>query len=286
MEMISVVIVFYNERSVLSDCLFSISEQSISKRIELILVDDGSDDNSLEKAKEMMQKLGNRLKNIIFISQTHQGPAKARNLGAKAASGEVLVFIDADMTFDGKFIENLVKPIYEGKLKGTFTKEEYVSNWDNVWARCWNYNQGIGDSRRIPSDYPDNSPVFRALKKSEFERAGGFDNIGFTDDWTLSRKLGYKAGIAENAVCYHKNPSTLNEVYIQARWIGKNEFISGNILRRIVSLLRFNFIIQSIRGIFIILIYRELRFLIFALVYYCGIYVSICRSFAGEAKYK
>ncbi|MCL5798467.1 MAG: hypothetical protein M1366_06775, partial [Patescibacteria group bacterium] len=75
-------------------------------------------------------------------------------------------------------------------------------------------------------------------------------------------------------------------VYIQARWIGKNEFISGNIFRKIVSLLRFNFITQSIRGLFIVLRYRELRYFLFELVYYLGIYISICKSFFGETKFK
>ncbi len=252
--------------------------------MEIIVVDDGSTDKTLQVLAEF--PISNFQFPIRIIKQKHQGPGVARNLGAKHAKGDILVFVDADMTFDKDFINNLIDPIIKKKSKGTFTKDEYVSNWDNVWARCWNYNEGISDNRRIPKNFPDTSPVFRAIGKSEFIKIGGFDDIGFTDDWTLSRKLGYQATAAKNAVCYHRNPETLKDVYTQARWIGKNEFISGIFWKRIVNLIRLNPIIQTIFGVFIALRYRELSFLVFQFVYYAGINVSIVGSFLGEAKSK
>lgn len=273
--MVSIVIPVYNEERLISSCLDSLSRQTF-KDFEVILVDDESTDSSKASAKSL------KLKNLQILSQNHQGPGPARNLGVKHAKGGILVFVDADMTFETNFIKKLTEPILKGKTKGTFTKEEFVANWDNLWARCWNYNEGIGNNRRISQDYPDSSPVFRAILKTEFDKVGGFDNIGFTDDWTLSRKLGFRATVAPDAICYHRNPETLKEIYRQARWIGKNEFISGNPLKRLISLIRFNLVFQTIRGVFISAKYKELAFLVFQFIYYLGINMSICFSFLGE----
>ncbi|MBI3379843.1 glycosyltransferase family 2 protein [Candidatus Gottesmanbacteria bacterium] len=274
--MVSIIIPVYNEEKIIADCLDSLAKQSF-KEFEVIVVDDGSTD----KTYEVLSKLPVRV-----LRQKHLGPAVARNSAVKHAKGNILVFVDADMTFEKDFIKKLIAPIKDGKSKGTFTKEEYVSNWDNVWARCWNYNEGIVDNRRIPKNYPDTSPVFRAILKSEFKQVSGFDDIGFTDDWTLSRKLGFKATFAPGAICYHRNPDALIEVYTQSRWIGKNEFITGTIYRKIISLVRFNLLLQTIRGLFISIKYKEAQYLVFQFFYYLGINFSIFRSFFGEVKSK
>jgi len=281
--MVSVIIPVYNEEKTISDCLDSLSQQSYQS-IEIIVVDDGSKDNS--KIKIQNAKIQLKIKNLKILSQMHFGPGIARNLGAKHAKGEILVFVDADMIFDKDFVRKLVAPIIEKKSKGTFTKEEYVSNWDNIWARCWNYNQGIGSNRRIPQDYPNKSPVFRAILKSEFNKVEGFDNIGFTDDWTLSRKLGFKADLAPGAICYHRNPEDLQEVYSQARWIGKNEFISGTIFRRLFNLLSYNFIPQWIRGVWLSIEHKQPLFLVFQSIYCLAVQLSIIGSFLPQSKNK
>ena len=172
------------------------------------------------------------------------------------------------------------------KTKGTFTKEEYVSNWENKWARCWNYYQGIKDKRRIPQDYSDKSPVFRAILKKEFEKVGGFSDIGFTDDWTLSRKLGIKATLAKGAICYHHNPDSLKEIYRQARWIGKNEFISGNLIRKIINIFRYSLAVQTVISFIKAFQYKEIGMIPFSYIYSLGIRRSISMSFFGERKSK
>ena len=131
------------------------------------------------------------------------------------------------MRFHPKFLEELTEPIRAGKSKGTFSKSEFIGNWDNLWARFWNYQKGIYQPRAIPADYPEIAPVFRAILKTEFERAGGFDeNRGYTDDWSLSEKLGYKAA-ATRAVYYHDNPASLTEVFWQAKWAAKRKYKWG-----------------------------------------------------------
>lgn len=91
MVKISVIVPVYNVDRFLSECLNSILSQSLSD-IEVICVDDGSTDNSLDILKEFRQK-DERIK---IISQENRGLAAARNRGMDAACGEYIMFVDSD----------------------------------------------------------------------------------------------------------------------------------------------------------------------------------------------
>ena len=150
MKKISIIIPVYNEEGVVIDCLKSLEKQT-HPRFEVIMVDDGSKDKTPQLNKEYK---ANKYK-LTVLNQKHEGPGAGRNRGAQKATGEILVFVDADMTFDKDFLKKLVKPIESGDEKGTFSKEEHVSNWNNIWARCWNINEDWADKRRHARNYPD-----------------------------------------------------------------------------------------------------------------------------------
>jgi glycosyltransferase involved in cell wall biosynthesis len=233
-------------------------------------VDDGSTDNT----ETVVSNFKFQISNFKFLTQKHGGAGAARNLGAKNAKGKILVFVDADMTFDKNFLEKLTEPIRKGLSKGGFSKEEYVANWENVWARCWNINEGWEPKQRHPADYPDYQPVFRAILKSEFDKVGGFTPGGYDDDWSLYKKLGYEASNAPGAIFYHKNPPNLCEVFRQAKWIGKRKYKLGA-LGYIFALLRSSFPVSIIVGLIKSLKNKYLRFTIFKIVYDFGIFVGI-----------
>jgi len=266
---ISIIIPTYNEKLVLEDCIESLGEQTLED-FEIILVDDGSTDGTVE----ILRNLQSTISNFHFFEQKHQGAGAARNLGAERAKGENLVFVDADMTFDKDFLKKLVEPIEKGEAKGTFSKEEYVSNWDNPWARCWNINEGWEEKRRHPKNYPDYKPVFRAILKSEFDKVGGFTPGGYDDDWSLYKKLVYEAVNAPGAVFYHKNPHSLGEIFDHAKWVGKRKYKLG-ILGDFVALMRSSLPISLIVGINKGIINNDLRFMIFKITYDFGTFVGI-----------
>lgn len=280
--MVSVIIPVYNEERTIAACLASLTKQTRTD-LEIIIIDDGSTDKSVDLVRKELET-GNR--NISLIRQKHQGPGRARNEGVYKARGDILVFVDADMEFDADFIKKLVLPIEKRETSGTFTKEEYVANWEKPLARCWNINQLIFTPRRIPENYPDTSPVFRAILKSEFLKVKGFTQIGYTDDWTLSRKLGYQAIAAKGAICYHRNPETWPEIYRQAKWIGKNEFISGNLFRRFFNLWRYSVCFQFPRSLYLAFKTGEFLFPFFNAVYSLAINVSLLESHQKKGKYK
>ena len=191
------------------------------------------------------------------------------------------------MTFDKNFIRDLVAPIIKGQTIGTFSKNEMNANADNIWSKCWNINRGWPIERLIPPDYPSTAPVYRAILKSEFVKVGGFDATGeYTDDWSLWRKLGKKSTLAKGAIYYHLNPSTLSEVWKQARWIGKNEFISGTAIRKIKSLIFYSLPIAFVVGLFKSVARGQLSFVVFKLIYNLAVFFSVIGSFFNEPKAK
>lgn len=279
---ISIIIPAYNEESDIKNCLTSILKQNC-KDFEVIVIDDGSTDKTLD----ILSVFESQTANIKLLKQNHMGPGKARNLGAAHARGEILVFVDADMEFEKNFIEKLTEPIKKGFFIGTFSKEEYLLNKKNKWARFWNINLGRHPEKMHRENYPDTQPVFRAILKSEFEKAGGFDiNIGYTDDWSLSSKLGVQAVNSPGAIFYHKNPENLKQVWIQARWFGKNEFLTKSLLRKIYNLVRYDIIFSIITGLYLSLKIRDINILIFKVVYDSAVSTSVLLSFFGEQKNK
>lgn len=297
-KLVSIIIPVYNEEKVIANCLASLAKQTY-KPLEIILVDDGSTDKTLDIIKTIHYSLFSLRKYALIFTihlfrQKHLGPGPARNLGASKAKGKILVFVDADMTFDKDFIKDLIKPILDGQTIGTFSKNEMNANASNIWSTCWNINRGWPIDRLIPPFYPDTAPVFRAIKKAEFDKAGGFDATGeYTDDWSLSRKLAKKSTRAKGAIYYHSNPSTLAEVWRQARWIGKNEFISGTLIRRVRSSILYSMPVSLAVGIFKSVAFRkisglssQLSFVIFKLIYDTAIWISTIKSFFGERKSK
>lgn len=90
MPKISIIIPVYNAAQYIEECLDSIIQGEL-KDIEIITVDDGSTDCSLELLYKYKDDYG-----IIVISQDNAGPAKARNKGLEIATGEYIGFVDSD----------------------------------------------------------------------------------------------------------------------------------------------------------------------------------------------
>jgi glycosyltransferase involved in cell wall biosynthesis len=97
----SVIVPIFNVEGYLKQCIDSILDQDID--LELILINDGSTDESGEIAKSY--SLDND--NVILINQTHSGPSAARNQGLAIAKGEYIVFVDSDDWISKNSLVNL-----------------------------------------------------------------------------------------------------------------------------------------------------------------------------------
>jgi len=104
--MISIIIPVYNQADKLSKCLDSVLEQT-HKDYEVIVVNDGSTDDILERIKNYES----RFKNFKFINQENLGSNPARNRGAREAKGEYLLFCDADIEMLPDMLEIMLKTL-------------------------------------------------------------------------------------------------------------------------------------------------------------------------------
>lgn len=109
--MISVVIPVYNCEKKIARCLDSVIGQTY-KNLEILIVDDGSSDNSVEICREYAKKYDN----IVLIEQENQGAAAARRNGVRCAKGDYIGFVDADDYIKEDMYETLVKYMDNAEL--------------------------------------------------------------------------------------------------------------------------------------------------------------------------
>ena len=154
---LSIVVPIYNGEKTLRKCLDSLINQTY-ENLEIILVNDGSKDDSLKICEEYQK----RDKRIKVISQINQGPSKARENGIKNATGQLIGFLDSDDHVNRDMYEKLVDELektdsdisicgynfnYAGKLvasigseKRKFDKEllfQYLK-YDFIECMLWN----------------------------------------------------------------------------------------------------------------------------------------------------
>lgn len=111
MDKISIIVPVYNNYNFLDKCLDSIINQTY-KNIEIILINDGSTDNSLKKLKKYA-KVDSR---IILINKKNEGVSKARNDGIKISTGKYITFVDSDDYLECDAIEKIYNALIKNKV--------------------------------------------------------------------------------------------------------------------------------------------------------------------------
>lgn len=137
-DKISIIVPVYNQEAYVEKCLYSIKKQSY-QNIEVIIVDDGSTDTSLEKCKEICKE-DDRFR--VYI-QENKGLSAARNKGMEYVSGKYICFIDSDDFISESYIKSLYTNIVQhdadisiGNYKKIYDDQDAVSNNDN-----WNVKE-------------------------------------------------------------------------------------------------------------------------------------------------
>lgn len=105
---VSIVVPVFNASQLIKRCLNSVLNQKGNYELEIITIDDGSTDHSIDLVKSFEYP-------IKIIQQTNQGPAAARNKGIEAATGDYLAFLDADDYWLPGFLEQTVAFLEKNK---------------------------------------------------------------------------------------------------------------------------------------------------------------------------
>ena len=127
--MISVIIPLYNQAEYLKETIKSILASTYNK-IEIIIVNDGSTDDSLELAKSLSEKHSI----ISCYSQKNQGPSVARNLAIKYAKGYYILPLDADDLIDSNYISEAIRILEEkSDVKVVYCEAEKFDGKKGYW---------------------------------------------------------------------------------------------------------------------------------------------------------
>jgi GT2 family glycosyltransferase len=162
---ITVVIPVYNAGATLAECLTRLCNSTFAE-FEIVMVDDGSTDQSRAIAANFPVR--------VVPTAGRVGPGAARNLGARVAEGDVLLFIDSDVMVRRDTVERIAACFENRDVEGVVAVQaadmrhrDLVSQYKNIWMR-WTYARKTGD---VPLFYT----TAAAIRRDAFLSAGGFD---------------------------------------------------------------------------------------------------------------
>ncbi len=219
---VSVIVAAYNEEKVIERTIDSLLQNGYAA-MEIIVVDDGSKDSTLEVLRE---RFGSNPK-ISILTQPNAGKSAALNNGIRHAKYEVLIAVDADTLFRAGTIERLARHFVNPKI-GAVSGNARVGNRRNWLSRFQSieYIYGFNLDRRA-LDYLNAITVVPgavgAWRKQLVLDSGGFlhDTLAEDTDLTLAiRRLGYVIRYEEGAVAYTEAPEDTRSLLKQRfRWV-------------------------------------------------------------------
>lgn len=217
---ISVVIVNWNRRDDVADCVKSLGAQE-EVPFEIIVVDNGSTDGSIELLERLEQVR-------LLVMGINVGPAKARNVGAHRARGEYLLFLDSDAFLENDALQKLAE------------RMDRESDVGIIGCRILNYHDGKIDQWIYPDPYHTHGHVefdtysFSAaaalVRGSAFDRVDGFweDLFIYNEEVDLSIRIiraGFRVIYFPEVSARHRvsldgrAPSTMYFYYQARNWI-------------------------------------------------------------------
>ena len=210
MKKVSAIIVNWNDKDVITECIQSLLDQD-TKQIEIIISDNGSKDGSID----LLRKLFPSIK--IIENQKNLGFGSAINRGLAIASGDHLLFLNSDLKLDSKCIGQLTTLLEsDSNIGGVIPKILYIDreNTINSLGVLVNYT-GIAYPNLLDQQDPNWMEPFESacggifmLRREVYETVGGFDENLFLyhEDHDLSwriRLAGWCLKVCPQATMYH-----------------------------------------------------------------------------------
>lgn len=132
-DLISIIVPVYNNEAYIEQCLKSIMNQTY-KNIEIIVVDDGSTDNSIQKCEE----LRNQDNRIAIYQKAHEGVCRARKFAVRIAQGKYIGFVDSDDWIEADYYQKLYEAL---KDENELTVAVCGYTKEDLEKQCINYEK-------------------------------------------------------------------------------------------------------------------------------------------------
>jgi cellulose synthase/poly-beta-1,6-N-acetylglucosamine synthase-like glycosyltransferase len=215
---ISVIIPAYNEEDTIGDTISTVLKSDYPKKLmEVIVVNDGSTDNTLREIK--------KFKGIKVINKKNTGKADSLNCGIRAAKSDIIAVIDAD-SYPNKDAMRRMVGFFEEEGVAAVTSSILVKNRKKWFERLQSYEYiVIGWSRKllqfVEGIYVTPGPL-SMYKRDLVLKYGGFDTENLTEDIEMTWRIlsrGHKVRISLNSKAYTVVPSKLRAWWRQrVRW--------------------------------------------------------------------
>ena len=218
--MITRIIPTLNEERFVNKLLTSIKNQ-FYKKYEIIVVDAGSVDDT----EQVVKKFKHRFKRLDFIRVEEKNPSKQRNIGAKVAVNDVLVFLDADtVLYYQHFLSKIAKRFrfgdkYGGATVYTAVDPKEATYGDNIFHVILNIKRRFWSHLGI---YLFNGGSMIA-KKDCFDKVRGFnENLFLCAGMDLYKKLGRVAKISNPGLYVYESPRRYRRCgWVKMLWLWK-----------------------------------------------------------------
>lgn len=208
MPKISIIVPVYNRPDEMRELLISLSKNNNTDKVELIVVEDGS---AMPCRDEVL--VFSDILSIKYIAVENGGPAKARNIGAKEAKGQYLLFLDSDVVLPNKYLDSVLTQI-ERTQADAFGGPDSASDDFTDIQKAINYAMtsplttgGIRGGNNSMEKFKPRS-FNMGCKKVVFDRLGGFaSELRFGEDIDLSLRLienNYNVLLFKDSFVYHK----------------------------------------------------------------------------------
>jgi glycosyltransferase involved in cell wall biosynthesis len=212
---VSVIIPAYNASATIGQVLEALSKQNVSKPFEVIVVDDGSSDNTADIVRSFIGA-GLEPARTKYIRQENAGPASARNHGAQLARGEFLAFTDSDCIPHEDWISQLMEGFSRGDPAGrpyayqpsrpnigAVAGSYGIANPQSALARCI-YKEILWRHAHLMPDFPNSFGSYNfCVKKNVFDAVGGF-NTAYRTASGEDNDLSYKITQSGWRICFQR----------------------------------------------------------------------------------
>ncbi len=243
---VSIVIITYNARDDLKECMESLEKQDYSNK-EIVVVNDASTDGTSEFLQYFKRQT--EIEIIVVTNETNFGVAGSRNMGIKYATGDVVAFTDSDCVADRRWISELVK-IYDQKDVAAVGGKILDARIDNIWKRSSRSLNHVAASEGNVSYIQgcnmsfDNNLLRRYLFNDEIKY--GYEETLLCDYLIAD---GYKIYYNPHAIVHHKHKadvlSLLRQKYLRgvsSIWYRKKQNKFFMFKRHLTLFIALNFI--------------------------------------------
>jgi cellulose synthase/poly-beta-1,6-N-acetylglucosamine synthase-like glycosyltransferase/peptidoglycan/xylan/chitin deacetylase (PgdA/CDA1 family) len=217
---VSVIVPAYNEKEGIAQAVRSLAGGDHPGGIEVIVVDDGSSDETAAIAR------GLGLPNVRVVSIPNGGKPNALNVGVALSKHELIVMVDGDTVFEKDAVRQLVQPFGDpnvGAVAGNVkvgNRDSIVSRWQHIeYVIGFNLDRRLYDELRCMSTIPG---AIGAFRRSALVQAGGMTDDTLAEDTDVTMALGragWRVVYEERARAWTEAPTSLRQLWLQRyRW--------------------------------------------------------------------